>query len=139
MPRPFLPAAKLPLVCGLALLAAGCGKMKDPDAIDQKPDTAANFNHPFDAFGLSPGWSLKVRGTMLTLSRDTDPTVAATAPGATITPHTASWTGTLADGRQMTVRLFQSDCEQAGKTYAFAAEVDMPGANPLVGCATAGR
>ena len=63
--------------------------------------------------------------------------VTVTAPGATVSAHQASWTGKLPDGQAMTVTLYGSACtdEASGARYPFSAEVELPDAAPLIGCA----
>ena len=127
----------------LVLLAAGALSAcngKGPNASDNPPlppDVAANFAQPFDATAADGSWSLKVRDTQITLSRYAQPDLVATAPGAMITAHDATWIAPLPDKRSLTVKLYASACTYPGsqQVHAFAAEVDLPDATPLSGCA----
>jgi uncharacterized membrane protein len=121
----------------LALGACGGGGDKDPNAPPVTPDAAADFRPPIDAIGSDGQWGLKIRGQQLTLSQANQPDLVGTAPGAVIQPHAASWTAALPDGQTMKVSLFASPCADAasGVTYPFSAEVQLPGATPLDGCA----
>jgi uncharacterized membrane protein len=128
---------RLILVFALALSACGRGGDKDPNAPLAAPDVAADFRPPIDAIGSDPQWGLKIRGQQLTLSQANQPDLTGTAPGAVIQPHQASWTAALPDGRTLKVSLFASPCADiaTGVTYPFSAEVLLPGATPLDGCA----
>jgi uncharacterized membrane protein len=125
----------------LAALALGaCGKSDsdiDPGRRPTQPDVAANFSQPIDARGAQPPWGLKIRGLQMTLDRPNQPDVVATAPGAVITAHTASWTAQLPDGRAMKINVYASVCSDgvSEAKYPFAAEVVLPDAAPLNGCA----
>ncbi|HLZ76615.1 hypothetical protein [Phenylobacterium sp.] len=132
MPRPISLAA--PLLAALALSA--CGNDKPPSTAPP-PDTASNFAQPFDARGFDPEWGLKIRGGQITLTRAGQPDLAGTAPGAAITDHSATWTVALADRQTMKVSLYASSCTDAssGATYGYSAEVTLPDATPLSGCA----
>jgi len=120
-----------------ALALAACGPQTNPDAPSVVADTAANFNQPIDARGADPSWGLKIRGLQLTLERPGQPTVMATAPGATIDAHSAVWTASLPNRQTMKVSVYASPCTDpaTGTTYPFAAEVLLPDAAPLDGCA----
>ena len=98
---------------------------------------ALNFSQPIDAHNSEAGWTLKVRGTQLTLSRPNQPDLVANAPGAVITAHSAVWTAAMADGQTVTVSLYSSPCTEmtGGPSWPMAAEITLPGASPLGGCA----
>jgi uncharacterized membrane protein len=104
-----------------------------------------NFSQPFDARGSNPTWGLTIRGVQLTLTREGQPPIVATAPGAVIQPSEASWTATLPDGQAMKVNLYASPCSDgvSDAKYSFSAEVVLPDSSPLTGCggppATAAR
>jgi len=122
----------------LAALALGaCSPDTNPDASKAAPDVAANFNQPLDARGSEPTWSLRIRGLQLTLDRPGQPLLVATAPGATIDAHSAVWSATLPNQQVMKVSVYASPCTDTGTgvTYPFAAEVLLPDAAPLDGCA----
>lgn len=133
-PRRRLLAALIPL--SLALAACG-GKDPSKDNDPPPPDLASNFAGPIDGLGVAPDWSLRIRGTQLTVSRTGQPEFAGVAPGAEITAHTASWTAKLRDSRSMTVKLYGSPCTVTidGPSYPMAVEIDLPGSAPLSGCA----
>jgi uncharacterized membrane protein len=129
----------------LAALALGCGALgacggSDSDQQGRRPtlpDVAANFSQPIDARGADPQWGLKIRGVQMTLDRANQPDVVAVAPGAVITAHTATWTAKMPDGRAMKVSVYASPCSDGASEakYPFAAEVVLPDAAPLNGCA----
>jgi uncharacterized membrane protein len=120
-----------------ALALTACGQDKNPSAPPPGPDLASNFSQPIDARGANPDWGLTIRGLELTLQRPGQPAVVGKAPGATIQPHQASWDATLANGQAMKVTVYASPCtdEATGVTHPFAAEVLLPDATPLNGCA----
>jgi uncharacterized membrane protein len=122
----------------LGVCACGQGKDKESGVGPLPPDTALNFSAPIDAQGDDPAWTLKVRGTQLTLIRPGQPDLAATAPGAVITAHSAAWTAALTNGQTMKVSLYASQCMQGGdggRAWPMAAEVTLTDASPLGGCA----
>ena len=127
---------RLIVLAALALGACGGG---DSETHGRPPasDVAANFSQPLDARGRDPQWGLRIRGQQLVLDRPNQPDLVATAPGATITAHAASWTAKLADGRSMQVSLYASPCADGGgdAKYPFSAEVVLPDSAPLNGCA----
>ncbi len=133
MPRLMTFAAPM-LLAALALSACGGPEQRDPPA---PPDTVSNFAQPFDARGVAPDWGLTIRGNQLTLTRAGQPTLAGTAPGATIQDHSAVWVASLAEGQSMRVSLFASACVDpvSGAAYAYAAEVVLPDKASLYGCA----
>ena len=125
------------LLVGAGALSACGGSDTNPNAPVAAPDVAANFSQPIDARGADPAWGLKIRGLQFTLQRPNQPDVVATAPGATLTAHSAAWSATLANGQTMKVNLYASPCADAARlaTYPFTAEVLLPAAAPLNGCA----
>ena len=127
---------RLIVLAALALGACGGGD-KDAAPRPEVPDTASNFNPPLDARGADPQWGLTIHGLQLTLQRPNQADVAVTAPGAVISAHQSSWTGKLPDGQPMTVTLYGSLCVDAasGVKYPLSAEVELPDAAPLNGCA----
>jgi len=128
---------RLIVLSALALAACGGGDKDGGAAHPAPPDRASNFAQPIDAHGGDPPWSLTIRGVQLTLSRPGQPDAVASAPGATIQAHMASWSAATPDGRTMKVSLYASACTDAvtGAAYPFAAEVVLPGAAALDGCA----
>jgi len=86
---------------------------------------------------MEPFGAVAIRGTTLTLTRPDQPIVIATAPGAVIQPNQASWTGKTSDGRELKITLYASICSDgmSDHVYPYTAEVDVPGASPLSGCA----
>ena len=138
MPRPTLLSA-FPVLAALALgglTLSACSK-EVPDSHPAAPDTASNFAQPFDARGSAPDWGLTIRNNQISFTRPGQPTLAGAAPGATVVDHSASWVVALADHRTMKVSLYASNCSDpvSGATYAYAAEVTLPDATPLSGCA----
>lgn len=121
----------------LLLALCACGKEKEPAADHPTPDVALNFSQPIDAHNSEAGWTLKVRGTQLTLSRPGQPDLVANAPGAVITAHSAAWTAAMANGQTLKVSLYGSPCVETlgGPSWPMAAEITLPGSSPLGGCA----
>ena len=125
-------------VIALVALAACSPKpvAKPPPAAPPKT-VVGDFSRPLDARGMEPFWAVAIRGTTLTLTRPDQPIVIATAPGAVIQPNQASWTGKTSDGRELKITLYASICSDgmSDHVYPYTAEVDVPGASPLSGCA----
>jgi uncharacterized membrane protein len=124
------------MVALLALAACSPKPAATPAAATPK-GTVSDFSKPLDARGTEPFWALTIRGTTLTLTRPNQAALAAVAPGVLVQPHQASWTGKTADGREMKVIFYSSTCSDgmSERTYAYSAEVDLPGESPLTGCA----
>lgn len=124
------------MLTGSALSACG-GSDANPNAPVAVPDAAANFSQPIDARGASPAWALKIRGLQFTLNRANQPVLTATAPGAVLTAHSASWVATMASGQTMKINLYNSPCTDPASqaSYPFTAEVLLLGSTPLNGCA----
>jgi uncharacterized membrane protein len=133
--KPWLLAAA---TVAASLTLGGCGGHRDiaQDDPPPVPDTALNFSQPIDAHGAAGAWTLSVRGTQLILRRPNQPDVVATAPGAVIQAHTASWTGAIAGGGSMKVTLYASNCREGPDMPAWpmAAEVSLARAATLNGC-----
>ncbi|MGZ3376616.1 MAG: hypothetical protein ACXU8S_08455 [Phenylobacterium sp.] len=119
-----------------AMTLSACSDDKPPSTAPP-PDVASNFAQPFDAGGSNPDWALKIRGQQITLTRAGGPDLAGTAPGAMIRAHSATWTTALPDHQTMKVSLYASNCVDpgSGASYGFSAEVTLPDAAPLSGCA----
>jgi uncharacterized membrane protein len=126
----------LTMVALLALAACGPKPAATPAAAPPK-GVVNDFSKPLDAHGTEPFWGLTIRGTTLTLTRPNQAALTAVAPGAVIRPSEASWTGKTPDGREMKVIFYSSACSDgmSDRTYAYSAEVDLPGESPLTGCA----
>ena len=126
----------LTMVALLALAACSPKPAAAPPATPPK-GTVGDFSKPLDAHGTEPFWALTIRGTTLTLTRPSQAALTAVAPGAVINPSEASWIGKMADGREMKVIFYSSACSDgmSERTYAYSAEVDLPGESPLTGCA----
>ena len=126
----------LTMVALLALAACSPKHAATPAAATPK-GVVSDFSKPLDAHGTEPFWTLTIRGTTLTLTRPSQAALTAVAPGAVIQPSQASWTGKTADGREMRVIFYSSTCTDgmSERTYAYSAEVDLPGESPLTGCA----
>jgi uncharacterized membrane protein len=127
----------LTLVALLALVACSPKPKEPPPGPAPKAVARGDFSQPMDARGTEPFWTLAIRGTTLTLTRPNAPTLAAVAPGAVIASNETSWTGKMADGRELKIALYASNCSDgmSDHAYPYAAEVDLPGESPLSGCA----
>jgi uncharacterized membrane protein len=125
------------LLLSLLLLSA-CGRETPPAPPEPEapPPTISDFSGAIDARGTEPFWAVKVRGTQLTLSRPDAPDLIAEAPGATIRPGTATWTGKAADGTTLKLTLYVSPCldGMSDLRYPMSAEVTLPGVT-YSGCA----
>lgn len=122
----------------VALLAlAACGPKPAATPAAPPKGIVSDFSKPLDAHGTEPFWTLTIRGTTLTLTRPNQPALGAVAPGVLVQPNQATWTGKTADGREMKVIFYSSTCSDgmSDRTYAYSAEVDLPGESPLTGCA----
>lgn len=126
-----------------ALLLAACqpqdpdGKPAPPPADAPKPAAAIDIGQPITARGTEPFWALTIEaGTKLTLKRPDHPDLTAEAPGAAIDNGRAVWVARTADGRQITVTLYASDCSDgmSDARYPMSAEVVMMNES-LRGCA----
>ncbi|WP_293675994.1 hypothetical protein [uncultured Phenylobacterium sp.] len=100
------------------------------------PATRSDFSQPMTARGNEPFWALTIDGTHLKLSRPDHPDLPAEAPGAVITPGQASWTAKAADGQDIKLTLYVSDCSDgmSDRQYPMTAEVALLN-ETLRGCA----
>lgn len=121
----------------LVLLAASGAKPAPEPATKPVAVVSSDFSKPMYARGSDPNWSLTIRGTDLTFTRAGQADLMVKAPGAVIQPGQASWTATLPDGQVIKATIYASDCTDpvSRTTNPFAAEVDLPDAAPLGGCA----
>lgn len=132
------------------ILLAAC-QPQDPDGkpaappADAPPPAAAaapapaamDISQPITARGTEPFWALVIEGgTRMTLKRPDRPDLAAEAPGAALSPGRAVWVAKAADGQQITVTLYASDCSDgmSDARYPMAAEVVLLNES-LRGCA----
>jgi uncharacterized membrane protein len=133
-------------VLSAALLLMGCqpqapdGKAAEPPA-DAPPAAAApvssmDISKPISALGTEPFWSVTVDGTALTLKRPDAADLAFTAPGAAMQPGRATWIAKAADGTQLTLTIYASDCSDgmSDRKYPWVAEVAVLN-ETLRGCA----
>jgi uncharacterized membrane protein len=127
----------------LALTLTACSRPPPEPAPPARsapaPPAAArvqDYSRPITARGNEPFWALTLVGTQLTLKRPGQPDTVFIAPGAQITPGQARWTATSADGRTLTLTLFQSACSDGMSelSYPMTAEVAVDGGT-LDGCA----
>jgi uncharacterized membrane protein len=113
-----------------ALLALAACQPKAPDkppaaAPAAAPPSVSDFSRPMTAHGNEPFWSLSLDGTHLKLTRPDHPDLIAETPGAVIQPGRATWIAKAADGQQLTVTFYVSDCSDgmSDRTYPMTAEV----------------
>ena len=128
----------LPLLL-LCLAACGDEPAAPKAAPAASPDPAArvtDFSQPMTARGNEPFWALVMDGTRFTLKRPDQADVVFETPGAAITPGRATWVARSADGRQLTVTLYVSDCSDgmSDLKYPMTAEVTLVNES-LRGCA----
>lgn len=100
------------------------------------PASIGDFSKPMTALGTEPFWGLTIDGTRMKLTRPDKPELLLEAPGAVIQAGRATWVAKAADGQQITVTLYASDCSDgmSERTYGFTAEVAMLN-ETLRGCA----
>lgn len=107
-----------------------------PPVASTGPSTRSDFSHPMTAHGNEPFWGLTLDGTHLKLTRPDHPDLTAEAPGAVIQPGQASWTARAADGQEIKVTFYVSDCSDgmSDRKYSMTAEVALLN-ETLRGCA----
>lgn len=128
-----------------ALLLAAC-QPQDPEGKPAPPPADApaatpagssmDISKPITARGTEPFWALSIDGKAFRLTRPDRPDLTAEAPGAAISNGRAIWVAKTADGRQMTVTLYASECSDgmSDLKYPMSAEVVMLD-EELRGCA----
>jgi uncharacterized membrane protein len=133
----------------LALVAlAGC-QPQDPDgkaaaapadapAAAKPADAAAmDISQPLTARGNEPFWALTItEGAKFRLQRPDHPDLTAEAPGATMSPHQATWVAKGPKGEQLTVTLRPGVCSDgmSDLKYPMSAEIVLLHES-LYGCA----
>ena len=132
----------------LVLLALAACQPQDPNGKAAPPPAEApaaapvaenapsDFSKPMTARGTEPFWSLIIDGTQFTFSRPGQPDLIAEAPGAAIQPGRATWIAKAANGAQLTVILYVSECSDgmSDHRYPMTAEVTLLN-HTLHGCA----
>lgn len=132
----------------LSLLALAACQPQDPNGkaapapADEPADAQvaenapSDFSKPMTARGTEPFWSLSIDGAHFTFSRPGQPDLVAEAPGAAIQPGRATWIAKAADGAQLTVILYVSECSDgmSDHRYPMSAEVTLLN-HTLHGCA----
>jgi uncharacterized membrane protein len=95
-----------------------------------------DISQPLTARGTEPFWNLTIDGTHFRLTRPDHPDLAIEAGGAAIQSGRATWVAKAADGEQVTVVLYASDCSDgmSDTKYPYAAEVTLLN-EALRGCA----
>jgi len=129
-----------------ALLLAAC-QPQDPEGKPAPPPadapaaatpvgTTIDISKPITARGTEPFWALSIDGKSFRLTRPDRPELTAEAPGAAISNGRVIWIAKAADGRQVTVTLYASECSDgmSDLKYPMSAEVVMPD-EELRGCA----
>jgi uncharacterized membrane protein len=129
----------------LALLALAACQPKAPASPPADPASAAagqpqgsamDISQPLTARGTEPFWALTIDGTHFRLTRPDHPDLAIEVGGAVMQAGRATWVGKGADGEQVTVVLYASDCSDgmSDTKYPYAAEVVLLNES-LRGCA----
>lgn len=129
-----------------ALLLAAC-QPQDPEGKPAPPPadapaaatpvgTTIDISKPITARGTEPFWALSIDGKSFRLTRPDRPELTAEAPGAAISNGRVIWIAKAADGRQVTVTLYASECSDgmSDLKYPMSAEVVMLD-EELRGCA----
>ncbi|MBX3484992.1 hypothetical protein [Phenylobacterium sp.] len=144
---PILPSLLAPLLALVGALVLSACQPQAPDGKPAPPPADApaatpkgstlDVSRPITARGTEPFWALTVEnGTKLTLTRPGHPDLVAEAPGAAIDAGRAIWVARTADGQQITVTLYASDCSDgmSDARYPMSAEVVLVNES-LRGCA----
>lgn len=132
----------------IATLALAACQPQDPTGSPAPPPADAplvtptaqgqvsDFSQPITALGTEPFWSLSLDGTTFRLTGLDRPELVATAPGAAIQSGRAVWIARAADGRQLTVTIYVSECSDgmSDRRYPMTAEVVLLN-ETLRGCA----
>jgi uncharacterized membrane protein len=107
-----------------------------PTAALPAPPTVMDISKPITARGTEPFWALNIAGTAFKLTRPDRADVVAQAPGAAIADGRAVWIAKSADGQQVTVTLYASECSDgmSDLMYPMTAEVALLN-ETLRGCA----
>jgi uncharacterized membrane protein len=123
--RTILTLAIPALVLGLVSCKPREAEPAPPAAAPKPAASVSDFGQHMTAHGTEPFWALTIDGARLVLSRPDQPDLVATAPGAAITPGRAIWVAHAADGEQLTVTLYMSDCSDgmSDLKYPMTAEV----------------
>ena len=132
-------------LAGLILLALCACQPQAPDGKAAPPPadapavpaaTTMDISKPITARGNEPFWALTIDGKRFRLTRPDHPDLVAEAPGAAIAEGHAIWVAKTAEGQQMTVSLFASDCSDgmSDLKYPMSAEVVLLN-EALRGCA----
>ena len=108
----------------------------DAPAASEAPSSTMDISKPITAHGTEPFWGLTIDGKAFKLTRPDHPDVVAEAPGAAITSGRAIWIAKTADGQQITVTLYASECSDgmSDLKYPLTAEVVLLN-ETLRGCA----
>ena len=133
-------------LASLALLVlAACqpqapdGKPATPpaDAPTAPPASVMDISKPITARGTEPFWALTIDGKAFRLTRPGAADIVAEAPGAAMSEGRAIWIAKTADGQQMTVTLYASNCSDgmSDLKYPMSAEVALLNES-LRGCAS---
>ena len=135
MARPVILNARVLALCG-ALGLAACQPADPAPAPKAAAPRASDFSQPMTAHGTEPFWGLTVDGTHFKLSRPGQPDLLAEAPGAAIQPGRAVWIAKAADGRQLTVTFYLSECSDGMSDLKYPMTVEVALLNEtLHGCA----
>ena len=107
-----------------------------PAAAPAQPSNTLDISQPLTARGNEPFWALSIDGTKMTLKRPLQPDLLAETPGAALEPGRAIWIAKAADGSQLTVTLYVSECSDgmSDARYPMTAEVVLLNES-LRGCA----
>ena len=107
-----------------------------PKAEASAPTNVLDISQPLTARGNEPFWALSIDGTKMTLKRPDHPDLVAETPGAALEARRAVWIAKAADGSQLTVTLFVSECSDgmSDARYPMTAEVVLLNES-LRGCA----
>jgi uncharacterized membrane protein len=107
-----------------------------PTAAAPAPPTSMDISKPITARGTEPFWALTIDGKAFKLTRPDQPDLIAEAPGAAIAQGRAVWIAKTAQGQQLTVTLYASECSDgmSDLKYPLTAEVALLN-ETLRGCA----
>lgn len=128
------------LIALAALALSACQQQAPEPAAATRapaPGIVSDFSQPMIARGNEPFWAVRIDGTRFTLMRPGEAEVVFEAPGASIVPGRAAWVARSADGREMRLTLYVSECSDgmSDQRYPMTAEVQLTGSETLRGCA----
>lgn len=95
-----------------------------------------DLSQPMIARGNEPFWAVRMEGKTFTLQRPGVPDMVFEHPGAQVTPGQAILPARAADGQEMTVTLYASECSDGMSDFAYPMNAEVAVAGTVFhGCA----